>query len=93
MFYFVYVLLSEKDNRLYTGYSCDLKKRIELHNKGKVESTKERRPLRLIYFEGCLNQQDASRREKYLKSGNGKIFLKNRLKNYWCMNNNKNPTG
>ena len=72
--FYVYVLLSLKDNKYYTGYTSDLKKRIELHNKGMVISTKLRRPLILIYWEGCLNQQDATRREKYLKSGNGKIY-------------------
>ncbi len=87
MYYFVYVLLSESDNQLYTGYTSDLKKRIAEHNDGKVNSTKYRRPLKLIYFEGCLNQQDATRREKYLKSGNGKIYIRNRLSNFF------NPTG
>lgn len=87
MYYYVYVLLSEKDNQFYTGYSSDLKKRIKEHEDGKVFSTKNRRPLKLIYFEGCLNQQDATRREKYLKSGNGKIYLKSRMKNFL------NPTG
>ena len=80
MYYYVYVLLSEKDNLFYTGYTSDLKVRLELHNEGKVTSTKNRRPLQLIYFEGCRNQQDATRREKYLKSGNGKIYLRNRLR-------------
>jgi len=74
MKYYVYVLLSLKDNNFYTGYTADIQSRIELHNAGKVYSTKERRPLILIYWEGCLNQQDATRREKYLKSGNGKIY-------------------
>jgi putative endonuclease len=87
MYYCVYVLISEKDNRFYTGYSSDLRKRLKLHNEGKVTFTKWRRPLKLIYFEGCLNQQDATRREKYLKSGNGKIYIRNRLRNYF------NPTG
>jgi putative endonuclease len=87
MYYYVYILKSEIDNMLYTGYTSDLKKRLLLHNEGKVESTKNRRPLQLIYFEGCLNQQDATRREKYLKSGNGKIYLKSRMSNYF------NPTG
>ena len=86
--FYVYVLLSLKDNKYYTGYTSDLKKRIELHNKGMVISTKLRRPLILIYWEGCLNQQDATRREKYLKSGNGKIYIKSRLRNYF-----ENPTG
>lgn len=87
MYYYIYVLLSEKDNQFYTGYTSDLKQRIKLHSEGKVYSTKDRRPFRLIYFEGCVNQQDATRREKYLKSGNGKIYLKNRLSNFF------NPTG
>jgi len=47
-----------------------------------VKSTKDRKPLELIYFEGCLNQQDATHREKYLKTYLGKMFLKNRLKSY-----------
>jgi putative endonuclease len=87
MYYYVYVLKSEIDDLWYTGYTADLKNRLLLHNEGKVESTKNRRPLKLIYFEGCLNQQDATRREKYLKSGNGKIYLKSRMRNYI------NPTG
>ncbi len=87
MYYYIYVLLSEKDNMFYTGYTCNLKQRIEMHNNGKVESTNYRRPLKLIYFEGCLNQHDATRREKYLKSGNGKIYLRSRLSNFF------NPTG
>lgn len=87
-FYYVYVLLSKKDGKLYTGYTANLRNRIEMHNKGLVASTKHRRPLELIYFEGCRNQQDATRREKYLKSGNGKIYIRNRLKAF-----NSNPTG
>lgn len=87
MYYYVYVLLSEKDNQFYTGYTSNINERKRYHDEGKVESTKNRRPLKLIYWEGCLNQQDATRREKYLKSGNGKIYLRNRLSNFF------NPTG
>ena len=82
MFY-IYVLYSYKDNRLYTGFTSDLKKRVSMHKNGSVYSTKYRRPLELIYFEGCLSEMDAKRREKYLKSGNGKIYLRNRLRNYF----------
>ena len=82
MFYYVYVLKSDVDNRLYTGYTKDLKLRFELHTKGRVDSTKNRRPLKLIYYEACLNQQDATHREKYLKTYLGKLFLRNRLKFY-----------
>jgi putative endonuclease len=78
-YYWVYVLLSLKDGKKYTGYTKNLSLRFEQHQKGLVESTKNRRPLVLIYFEGCLNQQDATKREKYLKTHYGKMFLGNRL--------------
>jgi putative endonuclease len=81
-FYYTYVLLSQIDNKFYTGYTSDLKRRFEEHNKGLVASTKNRRPLVLVYFEACLNQQDATHREKYLKSFHGKMFIRNRLKSY-----------
>jgi len=80
MYYYDYFLLSESDNLFYTGYTHNLKERLEMHNKGMVSSTKKRIPFKLVYFEGCINQQDATRREKYLKSGNGKAYFKNRLK-------------
>ncbi len=82
MYYFVYILKSDKDHKFYTGYTKNLTGRFEQHKKGLVDSTKNRRPLKLIYFEGCLNQQDATHREKYLKTYFGKMFLKNRLKSY-----------
>ncbi len=78
--YYVYVLLSELDKRFYTGATCDLKKRVQKHNDGKVPSTCERRPLKLIYYEACISKEDAFRREKYLKTGMGKRYLRNRLK-------------
>ena len=80
--YFVYVLISEKDNQFYTGYTSDLENRLKEHNSGSVYSTKNRLPLRLVYFEGSLNQQDALNREKYLKSTYGKRYLRNRMKNF-----------
>ncbi len=87
MYYFVYVLLSKKDNLFYTGYTSNLEKRLKMHNEGKVKSTRNRIPFELIYFEGCINQQDATRREKYLKSGNGKIYIRSRLRAFF------DPTG
>jgi len=80
--YYVYVLKSEMDNLYYVGYSSDLKNRLEQHNNGLVPSTKNRRPLQLVYYEACLNQQDATHREKYLKTSWGKRYIKTRLKNY-----------
>ena len=81
MFY-VYVLKSLKDSNLYTGYTQDLNNRLQQHNNGEVLSTKNRKPLILVYYEACLNSQDATHREKYLKSSWGKRYLKLRLKNY-----------
>ncbi len=78
--YFTYVIKSKKDNNWYTGYTKDLRNRIKEHNEGNVFSTKTRRPFELIYYEACLNEKDAIAREKYLKSGMGKRYLKNRLK-------------
>ncbi|PIR66893.1 MAG: excinuclease ABC subunit C [Parcubacteria group bacterium CG10_big_fil_rev_8_21_14_0_10_36_14] len=80
--YYTYLLQSNKDNKFYTGYTKNLKLRFEQHSKGKVESTKNRRPLKLTYYEACLNEKDAIHREKYLKSYHGKMFIKNRLKSY-----------
>ncbi len=82
MMFYTYVLISKKDGKLYTGYTQNLKVRFEQHNKGNVESTKERRPLELIYYEACLDKKDAIHREKYLKTYHGKAFIKKRLKSY-----------
>ena len=80
--YYTYVLLSESDNKFYVGFTKKLERRLEEHEKGLVFSTLHRRPLRLIYFEACLNEIDAIKREKYFKSGFGRRFLKNRLESY-----------
>ncbi|HBC85461.1 MAG TPA: excinuclease ABC subunit C [Lentisphaeria bacterium] len=78
MFY-VYILL-EKNGQLYTGFSEDLKQRIKDHNAGKVESTSGRRPLKLIHYEAYSMESDARRREKYLKTSEGKRFLKQQIR-------------
>ena len=82
MYYYIYVLECN-DGFWYTGFTKDLKIRIDEHIKGRVESTKRRLPVKLIYFEGCLYQQDATKREKYLKTTYGKRYIKNRLINYF----------
>jgi len=60
--YYTYVLQSDNDGKLYTGFTKDLKLRFEQHDKGVVDSTRDRRPLRLVYYEACLHQDDATRR-------------------------------
>ena len=79
---YVYVLQSLKDNKFYVGWTTNLKLRLIQHNKGYVDSTKIRKPLKLVYYEYCLNKYDAIRREKYLKTAWGKRYIKSRLKNY-----------
>ena len=79
MFHFTYVLENEKDGRLYIGTTTNLKKRLGLHKQGNVKSTKNRRPLKLVYFEACLDKKKAQRRERYFKTGFGREFLKQRV--------------
>ncbi|HAB50626.1 MAG: excinuclease ABC subunit C [Ignavibacteria bacterium RIFOXYB2_FULL_35_12] len=81
-YYYVYVLKSLKDGMFYTGYTNNINRRLAEHNKGIVISTKNRYPFKLVYWEGCLNKQDATVREKYLKTAWGKRYIKNRIKNY-----------
>ena len=80
--YYTYVLLSKKDGNFYTGFTKDLKSRFEQHKSGEVVSTRKRGPLELIYYEACISQRDATKREKYLKTYLGKMFLRKRLKSY-----------
>jgi len=74
MFY-VYILQSIKDGNFYVGYSADLKTRFIEHKKGKVSSTKNRRPIILIYYEAYRSGKDARIREKFLKTGKGREFM------------------
>ena len=81
MFY-TYVVRSKKDGKLYTGATNDLRKRFSLHQHNQVPSTKGRGPFELMYYKACLDSHDAFAREKYLKSGRGKLYLKKRLKRF-----------
>ncbi len=80
----VYALMSRKTKEWYIGSTKDLKKRILRHNTGKNRSTKNGVPWKLIYCEMSLNQKDIRAREKYLKSGMGRRYLKNRLKFFFA---------
>ena len=77
--YFVYVLFSLKDKKLYIGYTTNLELRLIEHNSGRATSTKNRRPLELIYYEVFINKVDAKSREVFLKSGFGRGQLKKAL--------------
>jgi putative endonuclease len=82
MFY-VYFLQSKVYEETYIGYTSNLKNRITEHNQGLTPSTKRYKPWELIYYEACLNQKDAKRREHYLKSTQGSRMLRMRLKEYF----------
>jgi putative endonuclease len=80
--YFTNVLKSAKDLEGYVAFTKDLKLRFEQHQNGFVESTRDRRPPRLIYSEACLESDDPIRCEKYLKTSHAKMLLRRRLKSY-----------
>ena len=80
--YYVYILKSLRDNKIYTGYTSDLRKRVREHKEGKVTSTTSRNPLILVYYEAYENKKDAQARERYLKGGGkAKKDLKEQIKN------------
>lgn len=90
MFYYTYILESElKNKELYIGFTQDLRKRLKEHNEGLNKSTKRYLPWKLIYYEACLNINDAKRREKYFKTSQGRRLLKRRLKEYFYNKSNK----
>jgi putative endonuclease len=77
--YYVYVLKSLKDGKLYTGSTANLKDRLKDHAQGSVLATKGRRPLRLVYYEAFLNKTDASKEELFYKTGHGREVLKEKI--------------
>jgi putative endonuclease len=79
MFFYTYILKSVKDNKFYIGYAENLTERMKDHNLGRVQATKNRRPLKLVYYEACKSREKAIAREKYFKTGFGRRFLKNRI--------------
>jgi putative endonuclease len=79
MKYFVYILESEIDGRLYKGQTSDIDKRIKEHNSGKTKSTKGYKPWKLVYFEEFATREEAVLREKFFKTGIGREYLKEKL--------------
>ncbi|OGB73643.1 hypothetical protein A3K24_02260 [candidate division Kazan bacterium RIFCSPHIGHO2_01_FULL_44_14] len=80
--YYVYVLRSQIDGKLYVGFTEDLKKRLIAHNSGKNLSTQTRKPLDLIFYEAFINKFDALRRERYFKTTKEKVTLVQMLREY-----------
>lgn len=84
--YWVYVLQSKQDGKMYVGFTTNIKNRLLEHQQGKSASTAPRRPIQLIYLEACTNRADALRREQYFKKTGGKIYLSKRLKEFFMSN-------
>lgn len=83
VFYYVYVIENDQDLSWYIGFTSDLKNRLKEHNSGKSSYTaKKKGKWRIIYAECYLSRKDALGREKFLKSGSGRMFLKKQMKNY-----------
>lgn len=80
--HYTYVLLSQQAGGFYTGSTANLRKRLGEHQQGRVRWTASQQPVRLVYYEACLSKEDFLRRERFLKSGKGKRYLRNRLKAY-----------
>ncbi len=80
--WYVYIIESKKDGDRYVGMSNDLKRRFTLHNQGKVIATRDRHPFALLYYEAHHNKYDAAARERFLKTGWGKEWIKKTLKNF-----------
>jgi len=80
--YYVYLLRSEKNGKWYTGCTSDLRKRFKEHSDNRSTYTKNKGPWKLIYYEACSSKDDAYAREKYLGTGMGRRYLKNRLKRF-----------
>jgi len=78
--YFVYVISSSKKNYIYVGLTNDVSRRMDEHNKGYNKTTKPYRPFELKFQEKYSTRSKAREREKDLKSGSGKEFLKSLLK-------------
>ena len=74
--YFVYLIRSKKDRGFYVGITNDLERRLREHNQGIAKSTKARRPFELVYYEAHHNYRDADKRERFLKTGWGRNYLR-----------------
>ncbi|MDO8487357.1 MAG: GIY-YIG nuclease family protein [Candidatus Curtissbacteria bacterium] len=80
--YYVYVLLSLKNKRLYTGSTNDLRRRFREHNDGiGGKYTRDNRPYKLVFYEAFLTEEDALKQEKFYKSGYGREVLKGKIEN------------
>jgi putative endonuclease len=74
--WFAYALRSETDGGFYVGMTSNPERRVKEHNAGYGQSTRSRGPFEIVYVERCDSRLEARKREKFLKSGVGREFLK-----------------
>ena len=79
MTYYVYIRKSQVNGRLYKGMTGKIDARIKDHNSGRCKSTKPYRPWELVYYEEYKTKEEARKREKFFRSGEGRELLKNIL--------------
>jgi len=84
--FYVYILLMS-NRQLYTGFTTDLRRRLTEHQNGRVESTRNKLPVELIHFEGYMVESDARRRERFLKTTDGKRLLKQQMRDILIQKN------
>ena len=81
--FYVYVLQSDSDAVLYSGVTTDRKQRRAQHQRGESFASSYRGPWTLIYYEAYLDREDAEGRERYLKSGSGRRFMRAQLRHHF----------
>lgn len=80
--WYTYVLYSKKQNKFYIGSTSDLKQRLKDHESKAVYTTARMAQPRLVYYEVCHSKKDAQVRERHLKTGFGRGYLRRRLEDY-----------
>ena len=82
MTWYIYVLYSKKLDKFYIGFTNNLKRRVREHKGGKTYTTIRISGCKLVYYEACLSKKDAQTRERQLKTGFGRGYLRRRIKNF-----------
>jgi putative endonuclease len=80
--WYTYALYSKQEDRFYIGFSEDVDKRFLEHQRGNVWTTSRMSDPILVYYEACLDKKDAQERERSLKTGFGRQYLRKRVENY-----------
>jgi len=78
-YFYVYVLRSIEFERNYVGFTTNVDRRLKDHNSGRTKSTRPYKPWKVILFERFSSKMEALSREKFLKTGQGRDYIKKLL--------------